>query len=523
MKDVSALSEVGLGLRVPHLADIRRTPNDQLPWFEVIAENILSARSSLRQDVDEIAKRVPVALHCVSMNLGGIDPLDEHHIRKISHLAQALNPFIVSDHLCWTSHQGAHHHDLLPLLRTKRESARVGDRIKRVQDLLGRPLAIENVSSYVCYQDHEMSEAEFLGLIAELADCHLLLDMNNVVVSCHNQNTSSQAFMQQIPKERIRQCHLAGHTVGERLCVDDHGGPVSNEVLALWSELMNQGHLIPTLLEWDKNIPSWDTILRERTRIMKQLHSQPKTEHSTTGQQRRVQGHQQAGNVSMKHADELSKPIYEAFSAWLLGADERIKSHLRETGAGHMAEGLHVYRRNTLGNRRDALAAMFTGLKSQMGDNSFSRLCRSFVTEQPARSNSLDDYCQLFLEFTKESVAEGMDPLWGDLARLDWHWNQLDQRVEPVHRSQWELLQNPDLPPDDLQAIAQQICCLEIATKAATDWLKDIGSEIASHEESSWNPSKKSYLIMWRDQHHRRVAAVEPWFFQAIKDLQGVP
>lgn len=252
---------VGVGLRRPHHAHVlAHAP--AMDWFEVISENFMVAGGRPLDTLDRVAARYPVVPHGVSLSLGS-DP-EPDHLDRLAALVRRLDPPWVSDHLCFTGVPGDRAHDLLPLPYTADVLDHVVERVRRVQDRLGRPFAVENVSSYLAWADSAMPEWEFLAALAERADCAILLDVNNVFVSSVNHGFDPWQYLRAVPMDRVVQIHLAGHTVkpeGYRL--DTHDGPVIDEVWGLYREAIRRAGPVSTLIEWDEHIPDFERLQEE--------------------------------------------------------------------------------------------------------------------------------------------------------------------------------------------------------------------------------------------------------------------
>jgi uncharacterized protein (UPF0276 family) len=254
----------GVGLRPPHYGEVLETHPD-VGWFEIISENFFEPGGNPRRVLHAVRERWPVVMHGVSLSLGSVDPLNPEYLKKLKALADEIEPAWVSDHLCWGGFGGRYAHDLLPLPYTEEALAHVAERIARVQDLLGRHILVENVSSYLTYRHSTMSEWEFLTALCERADCGLLLDVNNVFVSAHNHGFDARAFIHGVPAERVKQLHLAGHSVDGELLLDTHDHAVPDGVWELYRVTVERLGAVPTLIEWDDQIPSWER-LREESR-----------------------------------------------------------------------------------------------------------------------------------------------------------------------------------------------------------------------------------------------------------------
>lgn len=253
---------LGVGLRTVHFDHIlRHTP--PVDWFEVISENFLDSWGRPRYVLEQIAERYPIVMHGVSLSIGSTQPLDFDYLRKLKQLARDTKALWVSDHVCWTGVAGLNTHDLLPLPYNEQSLAHVVERVRIVQDVLERPLVLENPSSYVTFADSTMSEAEFISRMAEEADCGLLLDVNNVYVSARNHEFDPVEYLRTIPYQRVVQMHLAGHTHCGTHLIDTHDGPVIHPVWELFRLAHELTKGVSTLLEWDAQIPEFPVVHNE--------------------------------------------------------------------------------------------------------------------------------------------------------------------------------------------------------------------------------------------------------------------
>ena len=206
---------------------------------------------------------VPVVLHGVSLSVGSVDPLEEKYLLQLRDLARRIDPAYLSDHLCWGSHGGRYAHDLLPLPYTEEALAHVVQRVQRVQEVLGRQILLENVSSYVAYRDSTMPEWEFLAQVAERADCGILLDINNIYVSARNHGFNPRDYLAGIPPARVGQFHLAGHSDKGTHLLDTHDAAVPESVWQLYQDAVARFGRVPALVEWDDHIPELEVLLEE--------------------------------------------------------------------------------------------------------------------------------------------------------------------------------------------------------------------------------------------------------------------
>jgi uncharacterized protein (UPF0276 family) len=254
--------DFGLGLRTDHYEEIVANPG-KVSWFEALSENYMVSGGSPLYWLDRIRRDYQMALHGVSMSIGSIDPLDTQYLDDLKTLIDRVQPMWVSDHLCFTGLRGMNMHDLLPLPYTEEALDHVAERVKRVQDHLGRRLVLENVSSYVNYAASELTEWEFIAALAERADCEILLDVNNVYVSAFNHEFDARAFLYAMPTARVRQFHLAGHLNKGTHIIDTHDHPIISGVWDLYAEAVRLFPGVPTMIERDADIPPYAELLAE--------------------------------------------------------------------------------------------------------------------------------------------------------------------------------------------------------------------------------------------------------------------
>jgi len=255
----------GLGLRPPFY-EAAAAGTAPVEWWEVISENFMVEGGNPRRVLRAARAHRPVVLHGVSMSLGSTDPLDARYLDRLAALASEIEPAWISDHLCWSSFGGHSAHDLWPLPLTEEALEHVAARVGRVQERLGRRILVENVSSYLSYRHSTMSEPEFLTALAERADCGILLDVNNVFVSAYNHGLDPSAFIDGVPRERVGQFHVAGHSRLPTHLLDTHDHPVCEEVWELYRHAVARFGTVATLLERDDAIPPLEELCAESRR-----------------------------------------------------------------------------------------------------------------------------------------------------------------------------------------------------------------------------------------------------------------
>ncbi len=270
MADLSA----GIGLKPEHYDDALRCRSAGL-WFEVHAENYMVDGGPRRSWLEAVRREHPLSLHGVSLSLAASEAVDASAVAGLARLVRELEPALVSEHLAWSRFDGSYFPDLLPFPRTTEALQHLCANVCRVQDAIGRTIAIENPSHYLVLEGHEFDEIEFLTHLARRTGCALLLDINNVFVSASNTGTSAERYVAAFPAEHVVEVHLAGHhpdpTYGRRLLIDSHDAPVAPEVWALFERFVARAGPRPTLIERDAALPAFDVLMAERGQAQRRL------------------------------------------------------------------------------------------------------------------------------------------------------------------------------------------------------------------------------------------------------------
>lgn len=252
----------GLGLRTDHYHQILDSkPN--VDWFEIISENYMVPGGKPLHFLDRIRADYPIVMHGVSLSIGSKAPLNQTYLRDLRKFIDRVQPEWISDHICWTGVHGKNLHDLLPLPYTEETANHVAERVKIVQDFLGRRILLENASTYASYVNSTMTEWEFVSMICEKADCLLLLDVNNVYVSSYNHGFDARTFFDNVPASCVQQIHLAGHHNHGDYIIDTHDAPVVDPVWALYDYALSLCGPVSTMIERDDNIPALDELVAE--------------------------------------------------------------------------------------------------------------------------------------------------------------------------------------------------------------------------------------------------------------------
>ncbi len=259
-------ARAGIGLRSVHHAEViaRRPP---VAWLEAHTENYFHDGGPQLGALERAREHYPLSLHGVGLGLGSVAPLDAEHLRRVKRAVDRFEPALVSEHACWGHAGGEHFNDLLPLPYTEEAVEHLASRVRQVQDFLGRQILIENLSAYFAYSVSSLTEWEFLAAVVERSGCGLLLDVNNLYVNSINLGFDAGRFIEGVPREAVQEIHLAGHrrnSVGDReLLIDDHGSAVCAEVWALYAQAVARLGPVPTLIEWDTDVPALDVLVGE--------------------------------------------------------------------------------------------------------------------------------------------------------------------------------------------------------------------------------------------------------------------
>ena len=274
----SAGPHVGLGLKSQHYDSVlaRTESSFCVDFFEVHAENLMGLGGAPLARIEAVAERYPLSIHGTGLSLGSAGGLNARHLRRFRDVVAHFSPALVSDHLAWCRDNAVYYNDLLPLPLTEAVLRQVADNVSHAQDVLGRRLLVENPSTYLTFRESSFDEPDFLLTLVERTGCGLLLDINNVFVSCANLGTCPQSYLRRSPASVVGEVHLAGHSIvplsassDQTIRVDDHGSEVCEEVWALYSNwLAAQGDhpCPPTLVEWDTRVPEFEVLLAEARR-----------------------------------------------------------------------------------------------------------------------------------------------------------------------------------------------------------------------------------------------------------------
>jgi uncharacterized protein (UPF0276 family) len=399
---------VGVGLRAPHYREFL----DQRPkvgWLEVHTENYLAQSGWDWHVLQQLRGDYPLSLHGVGMGLGSARGFSEQHLERVRALVERVDPFLVSEHLCWGAVHDRSLNDLLPLSFNHAALGLLCERVERVQDALRRRILLENVSTYVRFRDDSMSEAEFMAALARRTGCALLLDVNNLFVNQCNHGEDALAAIAAIAPGSVGEIHLAGHLVTPEAVVDHHGAAVAPEVWQLYQAALARFGKLPTLIEWDTDIPALDVLLAEAHKasiIASAFWVRDEPNPAGAAPAGRAPQHDLAA-AQQAFARALFEP----------GAEPQALAQLKGEGT---PQRFALYRGNLTATWDKTLSAAYPVLRQLVGDEFFSALSRAYGMARPSDNADLNQFGATFAAFLDRFEHVADYPYLPDMARLEW-------------------------------------------------------------------------------------------------------
>lgn len=404
---------VGVGLRAPHYRQFLEG-RPAVGWLEVHTENYLDQGGWDWHVLERLRADYPVSLHGVGLGLGSARGFSEAHLARVRELVRRVRPALVSEHLCWGAVAGRQLNDLLPLVLDAAALELMAARVARVQDALGHQLLLENVSTYVRFQADAMSEAEFLAALAARTGCGLLLDVNNLYVNQCNHGEDALAAMAAIPAGVVGEMHLAGHLVTPQAVIDHHGGQVAAPVWRLYQAALERFGAVPTLIEWDTEIPPLAVLLDEAAKA-EVFHARAAAVTAPTAQAARAAPPAVAAN-----ADEAAATRQQLFADALLDAQLASQVLAQFRPAQHGEHRFALYRGNQSATWSKTLAAAFPVLQALVGQEFFDALARAYGRAVPSGNADLNHFGARLADFLPTFPPVADYPYLPDMAALEW-------------------------------------------------------------------------------------------------------
>lgn len=408
----------GLGLRPKHYDHIFNhsvaASGPLVDWFEIISENYMDTDGRPRRMLEKILADYPVVMHGVSLSIGTVDPLRQDYLKKLKALADWVQPAWVSDHLCWTGVAHKNTHDLLPVPYTEQALAHIVARIKTVQDVLGRPLVLENPSTYLEFSASSMPEWEFIARMAEQSGCGLLLDVNNIYVSCFNHKWDPKTYIDALPLRHVAQIHLAGHSHQGTHIVDTHDGPVIDDVWRLYKYVLNKKGPTSTMVEWDDKIPDFPVVAAELAKA-RQWAAAPEDIFELPAFEKPAHKIIRQDNRPHPAYKDLLDGLQQAI---LAGAADKLPAAVQVPDKRDFPAGaqLGVYINGYRYRLFDMMYDDFPALRRYLGREEFAKLVDAYIEATPSLHFNIARYAETFPAFVAQ---QSHDLAVHELAQLE--------------------------------------------------------------------------------------------------------
>ena len=405
---------VGVGLRAPHYKQFL-SHRPRVAWLEVHSENYLDQSGWDWHVLQQLRRDYPVSLHGVGLGLGSARGFSEAHLARVRALVRSVEPALVSEHLSWGAVADRQLNDLLPLTLDRAALDLLSARVSRVQDVLGRQILLENVSTYVRFHADAMSEAEFLAALAARTGCGLLLDINNLYVNQCNHGEDALAAMAAMPPGVVGEMHLAGHLVTPEAVIDHHGDRVAEPVWRLYQAALARFGAVPTLIEWDTDVPPLEVLLEEAGKAAA-LHARAAAPSPAAGEASGARAEAGEGGVAPQLAQHQQLFAGALFDAQL--APQALA--LCAAGRGHVEHRYALYRGNQTAAWTKTLAAAYPVVLALVGEEFFGGLARAYGRAHPSDNPDLNHFGAHFSTFLRHFPHVADYPYLPDMAALEW-------------------------------------------------------------------------------------------------------
>ncbi len=523
MTKTSLLTGVGIGYRPVHYRWIEdNRPN--VSWFEVITENFLGGGRP-RRFLETLRHDYPIVLHGVGLSLAGTEPLHQEYLQRWQKLIHELEPAMISDHLCWTSHNGQNTHDLLPLPYTNESLAHVSQRIQRAQDYIKRPLLIENPSMYIAFAHNDMNEAEFLRELCQSTGCKILLDLNNLFVNHCNLGLDIKYYLDTLPHAAIAQFHLAGHSIEKDVRIDTHDQDICAEVWELYRFASQRWPSVPALLEWDDKIPEFPAMLALRDKA-EQIAASGSLKPAELKTNTAPPAHKTAAPLlSLRTAQEALMRVVTSSNG--VAANQDAWEFFSDQIPVPRQVGLNVYNQAYFLRIRDCLRDLFPSLYYLCEDDGFAAIVAGYLQAAPPTHYDIKFSGAHFAEFldTGNFACEFGIPsqVLGDIARIEWAQAWLFDCMSTENQQPVSLRALSALNANDWEMLSLQTSQAMLVVKTTYNALAMI--ESAHQESTPPEPVAGAFFyLIYRQNDEVRTETINNIEYSYLELLQtGVP
>ncbi|MES2905500.1 MAG: DUF692 family multinuclear iron-containing protein [Pseudomonadota bacterium] len=500
----------GLGLRPIHYPYIfEHRPN--VDWFEIISENFMDTGGMPMRNLERIRERYPIVMHGVALSIGTVDPLNSEYLQKLKALMKWVKPAWISDHLCWTGIAHRNTHDLLPVPYTEEALAHIIQRLKEVQDVLEMPIALENPSTYMEFKSSSMPEAEFIARMAEGANCRLLLDVNNVYVTCFNHRLDPKTYIDTLPLDKVAQIHLSGHSNKGTHIIDTHDDHVIDEVWTLYKYVVNRAGRVPnTMVEWDDQIPEFDVLNAELAKARAAAATA-----KNYGELPNLAGPNPALMSDM--AQPLANEQARLQDAIILKNSNMPEAWVRDKPDFPPQAQLDVYINSYRYRLYDVVAEDYPVLEYYLGVDAFKALIGDFVNTIPSEHFNIARYATKLPAFLAERRPQ--DALAHEICQLETSLCQLGDAEETDALNEASL---QNLTPEDfVQAALRPRAATQLLSFSypVNDYYRDVMDEkkpSAPARQESWLALLRHDDALWRMELEQQEFRLLEMLFKGI-------
>lgn len=523
---------LGAGLRTRHFAHLLERPRTRIEWFEAISENFMNSRGRPLRVLEAVRRDYPVALHGVSMSIASTDGPDAAYLRRLSDLIDRIDPFVVSDHLCFSRYRQHYLHDLLPFPLTERALDVVAHNVDRVQSYLGRRIALENASVYLAFSRSEMSEAEFMRRLVERTGCGILLDLNNLYVNRRNTGADPLEYFEKLSPDSILQMHLAGYSDPGTFYFDTHSAPVYDPVWDLFKRAMRLYPMVPVCIEWDEDIPDFDVLEEEVDKarsIRREVIAEDRDYVGFLSQRTDAPAFfERNRDVPLDdvptdaHLDSVQRGFRELLHTGL----PHLEEEFRPAGELEEEEALRLYASGYVARREDVLTENYRGTLRLLGARQFYERAHAYLNTALSTEYDLNRFGRSFPEFLREQ--EGLIvSLAARCADLDRAF--VDVFHEPAGAALPADRLRLDGNSDIIISLNPSLVMLALDMPVYDLWKRGFGEvqsepnadpTVTEPQAAERGQAGKEHLLVYRREEGVFVLVVPEWQFDLLSTLQ---